>query len=710
MLKVSIITISYNQEKYIKQALDSFVMQKCNFNYEVIVADDCSSDRTQDFIKEYAKKYPNIIKPILRKNNIGAWNNFLDALNTTKGKYIALCEGDDYWTDENKLQKQVDFLEKHPDYSVCFHPVRVFFENKEKEDYIFPRDKIDGFTFESLLEANFIQTNSVMYKRQNYKGIATDVIPGDWYLHLYHAKFGKIGFINKVMSDYRRHSGGIWWGTVGNQTEFWKKNGIIHLNLYKRLLELFGDKEEYKKIIMKNAGMNTSSIIIADDSSNEGLIHKIVNDFPGYVRQAMMDRSAEIGDLKNLIRVKEKELNNLRRENDIIRDKLDILIDDRVKIYDSWNYRVGKFILFVPKLLQSVTLKMFNNNSKVIKVAVVAKNITTHPTSSAFIRLITPLTSRYFRNKIDVRYYLNDEVVDKIDKDVDICIVQRTAFASMELAERFISLVRSKGMKLIVDTDDAFSRLEKGHQQYAAQRDLSEVLQYLLQNADRVWVSTRNLAKEVGEKAIVLRNVLDSDTWGEINKFYSNLQEEIIKAVYMGTGTHDSDFNMILPALDKINKKYGNKLKLYVIGVMINLPKRPWIIRLDIPNDSSLYPRFVKWFMQQGPFDVGLAPLENSDFNKAKSDIKVLDYLYQGTLPVVSDIEPYKSHELDKFIIRVGYGENDWYNFLEDLLLHKEKYVKFRKDNFIKAERYLKNKRSTKVVVKLMHKELRKLL
>jgi glycosyltransferase involved in cell wall biosynthesis len=351
--KVSILCITYNQKDYIKQCIDSFLMQKTDFDFEILINDDASNDGTSEILKEYRAKYPDKIILNLQQENQyskGIRNMMVRfLLPRAKGKYIAICEGDDYWTDKTKLQKQVDFLDSNPDYSVCFHPVRVFFENKEKEDYIFPRDMTDGFTFESLLGANFIQTNSVMYRKQDYKGMAVDVIPGDWYLHIYHAKFGKIGFINQVMSDYRRHPGGIWWGAIGDQTNFWKKNGIMHLMLYKRLLDMFGDNEKYKNIIMKNAGRNTNSIIAADDSSDEELIHKIADNFPGFVRQSVLNSSSEINELKKLVASKEKEISVIENEKDSSCKELKDLKTDKLKILNSWNYKVGSTILFIPK-------------------------------------------------------------------------------------------------------------------------------------------------------------------------------------------------------------------------------------------------------------------------------------------------------------------------------------------------------------------------
>lgn len=158
---VSISCITYNQEKYIRDALNGFVMQKTNFRYEAIVHDDCSTDHTADIVREYAEKYPDIIKPIYEEENqyskgvnsqMGAK---IDAM--THGKYIALCEGDDYWTDPLKLQKQVDFLESHPEYSMCFHRTRTKAEGH--------RDKHEENKFEFLREGEYTREDQLRMMR-----------------------------------------------------------------------------------------------------------------------------------------------------------------------------------------------------------------------------------------------------------------------------------------------------------------------------------------------------------------------------------------------------------------------------------------------------------------------------------------------------------------------------------------------------------------
>lgn len=130
-IKVSVIVLTYNQENYIKQAIDSILKQKVSFNYEILVGDDASTDGTSDILKSYIDAGNKCIHIFIREKNMGATANLVDLLQRSKGKYIASCEGDDYWSDEYKLQKQANFLDKHPEYIGCTHSVALIQKNGE---------------------------------------------------------------------------------------------------------------------------------------------------------------------------------------------------------------------------------------------------------------------------------------------------------------------------------------------------------------------------------------------------------------------------------------------------------------------------------------------------------------------------------------------------------------------------------------------------
>ena len=213
--KVSVCMITYNHERFIAEAIESVLKQKTDFPVELVIGEDCSTDGTRAIVVEYAERYPDRIRPFLREQNLGMNANFVATLQACHGEHIALLEGDDYWIDPQKLQKQVDFLETHPKCSICYHNVLIQYEdNSQKPPEIFYKDPQKKFlTLEDILKGNFIHTCSVMFRN----GLFGDFpewyykLPiGDWPLHILNAQYGKIGYIDEVMGIYRIHKSSYW--------------------------------------------------------------------------------------------------------------------------------------------------------------------------------------------------------------------------------------------------------------------------------------------------------------------------------------------------------------------------------------------------------------------------------------------------------------------------------------------------------------------
>ena len=247
---VTIRCLAYNQELYIRQCLEGFIMQKTNFRFEAIVHDDASTDGTAMVIREYAQKYPDIIKPIYETENQyskhdGTLTKIMNA--HMKGKYIAMCEGDDYWTDPLKLQKQVDFLESHPDYSMCFHAATLKWEKNEHIDSLFYKVKDREYFGTEIFKHWIVATASVVFRSnildsEFYKKAWADnrFLYRDNLLFLCASKLGRIYGMKEVMSVYRKHEGGA---VYSHSFEREMRANISDIAVY----EVFGDK--FKQIV-----------------------------------------------------------------------------------------------------------------------------------------------------------------------------------------------------------------------------------------------------------------------------------------------------------------------------------------------------------------------------------------------------------------------------------------------------------------------------
>ena len=211
-MKLSVCMITYNHEKYIAQAIDSVLMQEVNFDYEIVIGEDCSTDNTRGILLEYQKKYPNKIKLLLRDKNLGMMHNFVNTLNNCSGQYVALLEGDDYWTDSHKLQKQVDFLETHPDFVICFHNMNIIYEDDITESQVSNLHQNEVTNIEDIIKDWYIMTASMVYRNNIIREFPEwyyYVKNGDYALQLMLACYGKIYYIDEVMGVYRIHAKGV---------------------------------------------------------------------------------------------------------------------------------------------------------------------------------------------------------------------------------------------------------------------------------------------------------------------------------------------------------------------------------------------------------------------------------------------------------------------------------------------------------------------
>lgn len=218
---VSICCITYNHKDYIQDALEGFLMQETNFPFEIIIHDDASTDGTAKIVRAYEKKYPHLVKGIYQKENQysqGVRPSPTYVWPSARGKYIALCEGDDYWTDPLKLQKQRAFMRKNEDCTLCFHATKFLHETEPEKDFVYKPDNIPDdyrFTVESaiIIGGGLVPTSSMFFKRDSIRELPEWLLNapvGDTPLLLFLASMGYLGYIDEIMSAYRRDAPGSW--------------------------------------------------------------------------------------------------------------------------------------------------------------------------------------------------------------------------------------------------------------------------------------------------------------------------------------------------------------------------------------------------------------------------------------------------------------------------------------------------------------------
>ncbi len=232
---VSVAVMTYNHVDFIAKAIDSILCQKTDFSFEICIGEDDSSDGTREICQQYATKYPHIIRLFERKRDdvmvingyVTGRFNMIETLKSCRGNYIAILEGDDYWIDPLKLQKQVDYLENNPDYALCFCNINVIYLDERKKDHPgYGTEKLpEGYLqpisppkqttdINDLVDGNFIHTPGVLFrnwiKDQGLPRYLRHTPIGDWPLHMYTALQGKLYYFSDQMAVYRVHENGLW--------------------------------------------------------------------------------------------------------------------------------------------------------------------------------------------------------------------------------------------------------------------------------------------------------------------------------------------------------------------------------------------------------------------------------------------------------------------------------------------------------------------
>lgn len=259
-ITVSIFMLTYNQEQFIAQTIESIVMQKTNFKYQLVIGEDCSTDATYSICKSFEEQYPDKIKLLpSQSKNIGLINNYVRTIKECNGKYIAICDGDDYWIDENKLQKQVDFLEANLDYSIVYTGFNKLYPDGTLKKAVLSFTNQES-SFTDLIYNNYIPSVTVLFRNnKDFSKLPTWITNfpyGDWPTYLWLIKDeGKIYFLDEVTAVYRMD--------IGISSAIVKVNSVL-LNVNLGILNFMlndADFENRKSLIRKVISEKRNSLM-----------------------------------------------------------------------------------------------------------------------------------------------------------------------------------------------------------------------------------------------------------------------------------------------------------------------------------------------------------------------------------------------------------------------------------------------------------------
>lgn len=281
-MKLSVLMLAYNHERFIAQALDSVLMQDVDFEYEIVVGDDCSMDGTRAIVHDYARRYPRHFKLLFHPTNIGMQENFLACYAACTGQYVATLEGDDFWSRNDKLRKQVHFLDAHPSFVACFHKVGQLDATTGTLTSAERGASRDTFALEDFLKFNRVYTPSCVFRNKLIKEFPEwyrTLGMGDWPMHLLLAAYGQYKCLPEEMAIYRIHQQGVW---SGKPLE-WRTMKAI--DMLRHIDQHYGGK--YSRQI--KASIARQLFILAEDFSRVDRSSALK-----YIRQALFTNPATV--------------------------------------------------------------------------------------------------------------------------------------------------------------------------------------------------------------------------------------------------------------------------------------------------------------------------------------------------------------------------------------------------------------------------------
>lgn len=271
--KVSVAMITYNHERFIAQAIESVLTQEADFSIELVVGEDCSTDGTRAIVERYARANPGRIRPLLHATNIGASDNFGAVFAACRGEYVALLEGDDYWTSREKLRKQVAILDSHPEASFCHHNVLVVFDDPSEASRPLLPESSAKTTIEDIILHWRMATGSIVFRKALLPSLPpwhVEIACGDWMIAVLLAAQGPVHYLNEMMGVYRRHGSGT--SRFFDDRDFYMKQGSL---LFRHFDEWSGGK--YHRLVRKK---------LSEVRLDQALFHRSSGHFLRFLRAA----------------------------------------------------------------------------------------------------------------------------------------------------------------------------------------------------------------------------------------------------------------------------------------------------------------------------------------------------------------------------------------------------------------------------------------
>ncbi|MBE0492289.1 MAG: glycosyltransferase [Sulfurospirillum sp.] len=616
---VSIACITYNHEHYIAQTIESFLMQETEFPFEIIIGEDCSTDNTRTIVESYRLHYPKLIRVLYPESNGGFQHNLVQTFQNCQGDFIALCEGDDYWTDPKKLQKQVDYLQNNPDCVITYGAVQAFDENGIVYNYV------GGATFdltrEQLQNCHPINTLTTCFRNILGKLPPEYFVTGygDLFLWSLLGHFGTGKYINSILpSRYRIHAGGVH-SSQSSQTK--------HAMLVETYFALY---LYYKRI---------GSLTLSEDCYKNAamIIHQIHN-------SVTYENGSELFE-SSLEKIKKRCTNN-------------------------YAFNIQEY----EALLDRHTLKTFLGNHTSIKAKKVVAYLADPFDTDNYLDLTLNIFSSIgnlkdycvepLLQKSNGRYHLKMDLLATLHV---VIIYDKAAYFS-----HLIPQIKACGIPVLFYVHTDVWNVDVKHRAKEALDLLQPHYRACIELCDKVVTSNEYLNQNIGKESDVITPLIDISPWNESNKKPPRLSDKFTVAVYVSMDNLN-DISMIAKFIQTIQKKYNDEL--YFVVYAINTPSNELeaLSFTDVKlTKIDNYLQYIN-FIRSQPIDAVLTPLIANTHNLT---ISPLNYFIQSLCGIPG---LYSNWGLYKEVIQHGVtgflcneNELDWEAALVTLMRHPD--------------------------------------
>lgn len=584
---LSVLMITYNHEKYLKKAIDSVLMQETDFRFELVIGDDASTDGTTEIVLEYAKKYPDIIKVHTRKENYGVGKNYRDLYNRISSKYIAILEGDDFWTDSHKLQFQVDYLENNLEITLHAHYASILKNNEVEGIYPDIKEYPQGkYSVEDIVQRNFLVTASVVYKNNYCKLPETfnQLTMVDWIMHMMYAHDGSIFLSDKNMAIYRIHDASVWSS----------KDNIYQTHKTVQSFEVFMKMMDGKIPLLQHELAKFQATLLLEDIAHKRNLTTLAMRCIKYIEN-LSGRSEMLHHnmLPVINKLNDNDLNDVAEE-----------VEKEIvyKLYQA------NLLNNVSSALSDKKEIIENHDNPKYTIAYIANPLDINKYKELTLGILSPISRmrdyaiEQLIDLVDGKFKINQEVLKKCSM---IIVFDKGAIYS-----DYLKFIKELDIPLVFYVSSNVWDIPHKHEDYEKSLSWQSHYAKTVNIADEIIVANEYINCKIPRKTTVLTPFIEASFWEKSIIREENTEGKLSVVAFVDPNSL-SNLKLILEPIKSLQKRYDESVEFSIYAINCNPDT---LSGLDFPNIKvalSVINTYIDYltFVRSKPADIVLCPL-----------------------------------------------------------------------------------------------------